>query len=372
MSVRALLRSGPSGRLARALLVAATSLSACKLQRGAVPDDEDDRRPLSAIALRVADRIEPPAASSTEAESAPASIVDVDALLARKLDGLVRSCRNPFSTRALQSWNRYAGWIGDKEKGPTGRERNVFGLYAIAADPKACRKAVDVARAIETSTPALDEAAEAFAVAASALTPVVNAASLYYEHGEHKEDGFARGRAMHADLVAAFAAFRKADAALAVALDAEQDALDVRELARLDARGDDPIARGAWHLRRTAMLAKGVLRVGSQELAQLDRAALEAAEARFEEARGAFARWCEGRPADAAAYAPYLRALEQLELGAKELATRARQKRPYSLGERMNLGGQNEWLVPGSPGRVIARYNAVIEAFNAIPDVTPR
>jgi tetratricopeptide (TPR) repeat protein len=356
------------------LAVAWAASAACKLQNGAMPDDDDDRKPLSAIARRVADRVEPPAAPSTEAFSklGTASIVDVDALLARKLDGLVGSCRNPFSNRALQSWNRYVGWIGDKEKGPTGREKNVLGLYAFAAEPKGCRKAADVARAIETSTPALDEAAEAFAVAVEALVPAVNAASLYYDHGEHKEDGCARGRAMHADLVTAFAAFRKADAALAAAIDAEQDALDARELARLAARGDDPIARGAWHLRRTAMLAKAVLRVGSPELAKIDLAALSDAEGRFDEARGAFAHWCEERPADAAAYAPYLRALDQLELGAKELATRVRQKRAYTLGERMNLGGQNEWLVPGSPGRVIARYNAAIEAFNAIPDVTPR
>lgn len=375
-------REGPPGWIAkgarRACLAALViGACACKLQRGAMPDDDDDRRPLAAIARRVADRIEAPGAASGAAGGggpgqALASVLDVDALLSRKLDGLVRGCRNPFSTRALQSWNRYVGWIGDKAKGPTGRERNVLGLYAIGADPKACRKAVQIAAALATSTPALDEAAEAFAKAAEGLVPLVNAASLYYEQGEHKEDACARGRAMHADLVAAFAAFKQADAALAAALDAEQDALDARDLARLARNPDDPAQRGAWHLRRTVVLAKGVMRAGSAELAKIELPALDAAEARFDEARGAFARWCDEHPSESKGFAAYLRALDPLDAAAKELATRVRRRRPFTLGERMNLGGQNEAQVPGSPGRVVARYNAAIEAFNAIPDVAQR
>lgn len=348
----------------------ALALASCKLQRGAMIEDADDKRRLAEIVHRAVEHVEQELAGVPMSTAASAPAVDTDVLLARKLDALVRECRNPFATRALQSWTRYASWIGDKKNGPTGRERNVFGLYALAADPKACRKAVAAALPLVTSTPMLDLAAEGFVASVETLVPAVNAASLYYEHGDYKEDGFVRGRAMHPDLVAAFDAFKKADAALGAELDAAQDALDARELARLD--GDES-QRGRWHLKRTAVAAKGLLRAATPGAPvgagapKIDLAALAGAEARFEEARVAFGRWCDEHATEATPLASYARGLEQLELSGKELVTRVRDKRPYTTGEKMNLGGQNEWMVPGTPGRVVARYNAVIEAFNALP-----
>ncbi len=361
---------------ALAALVALVALGACKLQRGAMPEDADDKRRLAEIAHRALDRVERVERERASAPTpAPGSspAVDVDALLARKLDGLVRECRNPFATRALQSWTRYASWVGDKKTGPTGRERNVFGLYALGADPKACRKAVAAALSVATATPTLDLAAEGFAAAVETLVPAVNAASLYYEHGDYKEDAFARGRAMHPDLVGAFEAFKKADAALGAELDAAQEGLDARELARLEG---DEAQRGRWHLKRTAVLARALVRAAmppsvpsapSADPSKLDLAALSSAEGRFEEARIAFARWREGNDAEATPLASYARGLEQLGLAGRELVARVRDRRPYTTGEKLNLGGQNEWMVAGSPGRVVARYNALIEAFNALP-----
>lgn len=354
------------------LALALGALASCKLQRGAMPEDADDKRRLAEVVHRAVEHVEQELAGSPKSAEASTPVVDEDVLLARKLDTLVRECRNPFATRALQSWTRYASWIGDKKHGPTGKERNVFGLYALAADPKACRKAVTAVLPLVTSTPLLDLAAEGFAASVEALVPAVNAASLYYEHGDYKEDGFVRGRAMHAELVAAFDAFKKADAALGAELDTAQDALDARELARLE--GDES-QRGRWHLKRTAVQAKGLLRAATpgalggpagEPAGKLDPAGVAGAEARFEEARAAFGRWCAEHPTEATPFASYARGLEQLELAGKELVARVRDKRPYSTGEKMNLGGQNEWMVPGSPGRVVARYNAVIEAFNAL------
>jgi hypothetical protein len=344
----------------------AISLASCKLQRGAMAEDADDKRRLAEVVHRAVEHVEQELAGAPRSAEATVPAVDTDVLLARKLDTLVRECRNPFATRALQSWTRYASWIGDKKTGPTGRERNVFGLYALSADPKACRKAVTAALPMATSTPLLDLAAEGFAASVETLVPAVNAASLYYEHGDYKDDGFVRGRAMHAELVAVFDAFKKADAALGAEIDTVQDALDARELARLE--GDES-QRGRWHLKRTAVSAKGLLRAATpvgDGAPKIDLAGLVSAEARFEEARAAFGKWCAESPTEAAPLASYARGLEQLELGGKELVARVRDKRPYSTGEKMNLGGQNEWMVPGSPGRVVARYNAVIEAFNAI------
>jgi hypothetical protein len=335
-------------------------------------EDADDKRRLAEVVHRAVEHVEQELAGVPMSAERSAPAVDTDVLLASKLDALVRECRNPFATRALQSWTRYASWIGDKKTGPTGRERNVFGLYALTADPKACRKAVAAALPLVTSTPMLDLAAEAFAASVEALVPAVNAASLYYEHGDYKEDGFVRGRAMHPDLVAAFDAFKKADAALGAELDAAQDALDARELARLE--GDES-QRLRWHLKRTAVLAKGVLRAATPTTlagepgAKIDWAQLAGAQERFEEARLAFGKWCEGHATEAATLVSYAKGLEQLELAGKELVARVRDKRPYTTGEKMNLGGQNEWMVPGSPGRIVARYNALIEAFNALGGV---
>ena len=49
---------------------------------------------------------------------------------------------------------------------------------------------------------------------------------------------------------------------------------------------------------------------------------------------------------------------------AKQLMRRARDKVPYSQGDKMMLGSGGGWMVEGSPPRLMRDYNQLIEAYN--------
>lgn len=110
--------------------------------------------------------------------------------------------------RAVQSEERYLSWLVEKDGkklAPTCTEKNIYGLYALYDDaPDRCRAAA-VAAGDDAG-----RAAAALADSLTTLTPLVAAAARYYEAEDHKDDDCGEGRAMHAPLVAAFAATRAA------------------------------------------------------------------------------------------------------------------------------------------------------------------
>src|SRR5689334_359082 len=55
---------------------------------------------------------------------------DDDDALGAKLQGYVE-CINGVTDRALDSRRRYYDWLKDPKVGPTGKERNVYGLYTL-------------------------------------------------------------------------------------------------------------------------------------------------------------------------------------------------------------------------------------------------
>ena len=53
-------------------------------------------------------------------------------------------------------------------------------------------------------------------------------------------------------------------------------------------------------------------------------------------------------------------------VAAKERFRRVRDKVPYSTGEKMNLGGSGEWMVDGSPGKLLRAYNDLVDNSNRL------
>ena len=89
--------------------------------------------------------------------------------LTQKLNAYV-GCINRLSERSYSSRSRYFSWVG--KKGPTGRERIIYGTYTIY-DTTDCAKKVSAANALEPREPDLETAASAFATAgeSSAASP---------------------------------------------------------------------------------------------------------------------------------------------------------------------------------------------------------
>src|SRR5262245_17336593 len=96
------------------------------------------------------------AADEAPAQTSPAT---------EKLNAYV-GCINRLSERAYQSRSRYFSWAD--RKGPTGKERIIYGTYTIH-DTADCRKNVEKANAMEPHDAALEPAATAYADAVSKL-----------------------------------------------------------------------------------------------------------------------------------------------------------------------------------------------------------
>lgn len=142
-------------------------------------------------------------AGSALALARPGAAADVEAAI-QKANLYIEVSRS--TERARDSWERYASWVNMKT-GPTGKERYIsYGLYDVpdAGDLLAeVRKGAD----LEPKTPALDAALQSYMQTYEALAPVLNEASQYYDRAAYREDGMARGKALHGTMVPLAEAF---------------------------------------------------------------------------------------------------------------------------------------------------------------------
>ncbi len=157
------------------------------------------------------------------------------------------------SARASESWNRYLSWV-DAKRGPTGRERIIYGLYSVSASlasdaiAKARQSAAD-----DLAIPALDGASKDLAAAFEALVPILNEAEAYYERKDYLGDAMRGGQALHARLAPAALAFLAARERTETLMEQFKTLIDQHELARLEqSEGKSP----KWHARRAMIATK--------------------------------------------------------------------------------------------------------------------
>lgn len=157
------------------------------------------------------------------------------------------------SLRARESWNRYLSWV-NVQRGPTGKERIIYGLYSVSAS--SAREAIANARkaaGTPPAAPALDAAAKELASAFEAVFPIMNEANDYYDRKDYMSDHAAGAKRLHGQLVPAARAFMAARDKMESLQDELKDKLDGLELARIEkAEGK----QYRWHMKRTMTLAK--------------------------------------------------------------------------------------------------------------------
>jgi hypothetical protein len=150
--------------------------------------------------------------------------------LTEKLNAYV-GCINRLSERSYDSRSRYFGWAA--KSGPTGKERIIYGTYAIY-DTSDCKKNVEKANAMEPHDAALEIAATAYADAVSKLEPLLKETDDYYSQENYKDDKMAKGKALHPRLVAAWDAFASADQKLRGEVEAINDRRALEKLAEIE------------------------------------------------------------------------------------------------------------------------------------------
>lgn len=179
--------------------------------------------------------------------------------------------------RASESITRYRSWV-DMRTGPTGRERNVYGLYSLYDVRGEIEKARATVRAAPPM-PELDAAIEPYASAYETLAPIITQANGYYERQDYKDDKWAEAKALHARLAPAAAAFLVERAKLEALFAREKERSDAAELALIERREG---RKARWHVMNVMIRARPLVDLlPSDAKPVVDMAAFDAALAAY-------------------------------------------------------------------------------------------
>jgi hypothetical protein len=170
-------------------------------------------------------------AGKPEASTAPA---DAQQQLTAKLNAYI-GCFNALDSKTHGSIQTYTRWIKDVDAGPSGRETNVYGPFEIGDyDMKQCDAPVTEAMAAKPALADLDAAAGRYQQALKALVPISKDAHDYYDRQDYEDDGFAKGKQLHAPLMAAFKDFVVASETFNAELERQNDAAQREQLKALE------------------------------------------------------------------------------------------------------------------------------------------
>lgn len=156
--------------------------------------------------------------------------------------------------RASESLDRYDSWV-DMKKGPTGKERNVYGLYSLY-DVRSEIEAAEAATTAEPKLPALDEAMVSYIAIYQKLAPVIDKASKYYDRKDYKSDKFAGAKEFHKQIAEYAPDFTKERKRVDELLGEEKSKID---LAELDAIEKAEGKKANWHVRNVMIRANTVV-----------------------------------------------------------------------------------------------------------------
>ncbi|MEL4375142.1 YiiG family protein [Brucella cytisi] len=156
--------------------------------------------------------------------------------------------------RASESLDRYDSWV-DMKKGPTGKERNVYGLYSLY-DVRSEIDAAEAATTAEPKLPSLDEAMVSYIAIYKKLAPVIDKASKYYDRKDYKSDKFSGAKEFHKQIAEYAPDFTRERKHVDELLGEEKSKID---LAELDAIEKTEGKKASWHVRNVMIRANTVV-----------------------------------------------------------------------------------------------------------------
>lgn len=278
--------------------------------------------------------------------------------LAEKLDPYV-DCLNEHGNWTIGSRDRYLSWVKSAEKGPTGREIVVYGLYELR-DSADCAKGIAASAGLPPDLPELEANATAFADALAHARQVTDEAHDYYDLEDYKDDDMARGKAMHAGIMQAFERFADANARLHEQVVAAKNELAAQELLRLR---DDPARLREYEARRVLFVARELVDLGAVREDELDLPAYEAKlteyDASYREAVAGAKEKGGGEPVDSMV----LDKARDFLKSAKDYLRRARGGFEYEDHEAIFLDNNPE-MIEGHPAKLVAAYNELVDWSN--------
>jgi hypothetical protein len=275
--------------------------------------------------------------------------------LTQKTNLYIKECVNKYSSRVMDSYQRYASWLHDIEQGPTGRESIVYGLYDVSDDGQDCINAINKAKSMDPSLPEAEGAADTYASALKEAIKQIKAIYPYYDHEDYKDDGFQRGKEAHGALLAAFKNFQQANRNFDDQVDKLEDEVANKNLEEFK---NDPARKYDYAVVDTGVKAKKIVRLVRQtDFSHINVDELQPLIDDFEKSVEALKT--AGAKKTMSSF--YVSSCDDFLKAAKELMRRVRDKKPFTGMERNWVGTASGWMVEGSPDKLIHQYNEMIQ-----------
>jgi hypothetical protein len=299
------------------------------------------------------------ATNADAAADAASEQLDAQQALTVKLNDYI-DCYNGVDANVHRGIDTYTGWIKDIDAGPTGKESRGYGPSPVDDYRlKKCDEAVNRALAAEPKLPALDAAAKTYLAQLHALVPLAKDAHDYYDREDFEDDQFAKGKQLHAPLMAALGAFSEASESFSDELEKQNDQAQREQLVALEkAEG-----RTMEFYRLSMMLeAKALVELMGEDGFDLAAGAerVAAFNAISDEAHA------KVKPAqNDTAWSTFEMSAEQFRRESKERLARVRDKKPYGPMEIKWM--EHPTLAPsGSPLKLLNKYNDLVQRSNLL------
>lgn len=301
---------------------------------------------------------EPAKDAAAPASKADAHAEEAEQALTGKLNSYI-DCYNDVDSGIHQGIGYYTSWMKDPKAGPTGREERPIGPPDLDADDlKTCDAAIPTAIAAAPALPELDKAAKAYLDSLHTLQPLTHAAYDYYKREDFEDDGYARGKAMHAPLMDALAAFVQASGVFSTALEAENDRAQQAQLQALEKQE----GRTRTYYRLAIMMeAKSLMDLMAEDDFDVvqGRARLDAFNTIADEAHAKVADQEPGKMD----WNSFETAAENFRREGKERIKRVAEKTAYTDFEQRMLDSPSH-APQGSAGRLLNEYNSLVFQSN--------
>ncbi|HEY5958140.1 MAG TPA: DUF3829 domain-containing protein [Polyangiaceae bacterium] len=179
-----------------------------------------------------------------------------DGQIAEKLNVYIK-CLNLISSQVSRCQEYYLAYA-DEKTGPNPKQAPSFNLN-VSGDG-ICLEGLAKAKQLPPPLPDMEPSVTAYEQSLREVLPLIKDAKEYYGQGNYKDDKFAKGKAMHEPLVAAFAKFAAANKALDAKVTKLDDELSERRLALLE---KDPDQKLHYLVSRSEKEAKAIIAAAS-------------------------------------------------------------------------------------------------------------
>ncbi|PHM46102.1 hypothetical protein Xmau_00498 [Xenorhabdus mauleonii] len=292
-------------------------------------------------------------------------VQNLEQVISEKMNVYIK-CYNSLDKSIHSSIVRYTSWVNDLGKGPTGNERIVYGIYPVTQERVTnCLSEIKKVAEMKPELKAIDSIAVNYIESSAKLVPEINLLADYYDQEDYKDDNFSKGKENHHHLMAGYQKFESVSAEFSQSIEKISDERQITFLQHIEKENGLTLD---YYSLAILIDAKQINRMIEGDTFDTTQALAMVAELQ-NKVKSALPLVTKLKNEGGTSYMGYdalFREIDSYVKAAKERIRRVRDNVSYTDFEKRQLGTNSEWMVEGSVGKLIDKYNRFIDQFNRL------